>query len=174
MHTYQTATQCHNHCECAACSWRILKYGIRLKTQVFMAVNMKSVSFGMWHFSRINYLCYLGVRVPLKWRQWVSLRCGLFSIHILETHIIHEMCVCVCAHVNLRACAVNSCVKRKLCHFCMRLLRVPTWVCDALYSVCIVCCEVQVAYVTVIEWSTSVKIQMQCFMVEPRTRFVPV
>jgi hypothetical protein len=108
----------------------------------------------MWHFTRINYLCYLGVRLSLKWRQWVSLKCGLFSLHIPEAHVIHEMCVCMLMCV----CSEQLCEEKT-----MPLLHEAV----ALYSVCIVYCEVHVAYVTVIQWSASVKMQMQCFMVQP-------
>jgi len=89
-----------------------------------MALNMKNVSSEMWHLTGISYLCYLGVRVPVKWRQWVSLKRGSFStrpycIASLKPILFMEI-VCVCV------LAVNCCVKRKLCHFCMRLLWVPT------------------------------------------------
>ena len=102
MPTYQAATQCHNQCESTACLWRILLYGIRCKTQVFMAVNMKNVSSGLWHFTGINYLCHLGVRVPMKWRQKVSLKYGsfftrLYCIASLKPILFMEfVCVCVC------------------------------------------------------------------------------
>jgi hypothetical protein len=71
-----------------------------------MAVNMKNVSYGMLHFTGINYLCHLGVRVPLKWRQWVSLKCGLFATRLYcitslkPIFFMELMCVCTC----VRAC----------------------------------------------------------------------
>ena len=75
-----------------------------------MALNMKNVSYGMWHFTGINYLSHLGVRVPLKWRQWVSLKCGLFSTRLYSITSLKPIFfmefVCVC--VRVRACVPRS------------------------------------------------------------------
>jgi hypothetical protein len=89
-----------------------------------------------------------GYKSTLKGRQWVCLKQISFYktawCHIPEAHIIHEV-----------VCVVDCCPKRKLCHFCMRLLQLHTWDCDALFSVCILCCDIQGAYVTFTQCSVS-------------------
>ena len=55
--------------------------------------------------------------------MWVSLNCGsfftrLYCIASLKPVLFMELCVCVCGEL--------LCEKKKLCHFCMRLLWVPT------------------------------------------------
>jgi len=94
-----------------------------------MALNMKNVSYGMWHFTGINYLSHLGVRVPLKWRQWVSLKCGLFSTRLYSItslkpiFFMEFVCVCVCARARACVCAcVRACRARSLARLLACLL----------------------------------------------------
>ena len=84
-----------------------------------MAVNMKNVSSGMWHFTGINCLCHLGVRVPMKWRQRVSLKRGSFSTRLyciasLKPILFMEfVCVCVCVFVCVCMCACERLCEEK-------------------------------------------------------------
>jgi len=84
-----------------------------------MAVNMKNVSSGMWHFTVINYLCHLGVRVPMKRRQKVSLKCGSFSTRLyyiasLKPILFMEfVCVCVCVCMRA-ACGERLCEEKTM------------------------------------------------------------